>query len=427
MPLSPDLRHRITASVAEGFAAQTALTAALVRCPSTRGNEHTAQDLMARAMRERGLVTDVFAMDHAAISRHPGASRISETHSAAPIVVGIHRPKAETGRSLILQGHVDVVPPGPEDMWTIPPFEPAVRDGWMHGRGAGDMKAGVVSTLAALDALKRIGFQPAATVYVQSVVEEESTGNGALMTHLRGYKADAALIAEPGHEGLTRANLGVMWFQIETRGVPVHVASMGTGANAIDAAWRVVAALRRMEERWNADAKSHELFGSLHHPLNLNIGKIEGGDWASSVPAWCRIDCRIAYLPGRPAAEAAREIESTVAAFARTDPFLANNPPRITFNGFFAEGYELAKGSDAERVLSEAHSAVTGTPLEDRLVTAYLDARVYALYDRIPVLNYGCIAENIHGVDERVDLASVQRTTTVIACFIADWCGLEPA
>ncbi|MCB1432191.1 MAG: ArgE/DapE family deacylase [Alphaproteobacteria bacterium] len=426
MSLDPSLRQRIAESVDAGFDAQVAFTQELVRRPSTRGNEHSVQDFMARALRQRGMDVDVFAMDGEAIARHPGGSRISETHSKAPIVVGIHRPRKETGRSLILQGHVDVVPEGPHDMWATPPFDPVIREGWMYGRGAGDMKAGVASAIFALDALRRIGLQPAATCYMQSVVEEESTGNGALMTHLRGYRADAALVPEPGHEGLTRANLGVLWFELDVRGIPVHVANMGTGANAIDAAYRVVGALRQLEERWNAEAKSHPLFGSVNHPLNLNIGKIAGGDWASSVPAWCRIDCRIAFLPGTPAADAARQIEACVGDFARTDPFLSNNPPRVNFNGFFVEGYELARGSTAERVLGEAHRSVMGNALEDRLVTAYLDARVYALYDHIPVLNYGCIAENYHGFDERVNLESVKRTTAVIAQFIADWCGVEP-
>ena len=285
MPIDISLRHRIAKAVSDGFAGQVAFTQDLVRFPSTRGNEHAVQDFMARALRTRGFAVDVFAMDAAAISRHPGGSRISPTHSKAPVVVGIHRPRKETGRSLILQGHVDVVPPAPEDMWSTPPFDPVIKDGWMSGRGAGDMKAGVASAVFALDALKRIGLQPAATVYMQSVVEEESTGNGALMTHLRGYRADAALIPEPGNEGLTRANLGVLWFQLEVRGHPVHVANMGTGANAIDAAYRVVGALRKLEDRWNAAKTSDPLFSSHDHPINLNIGRIEGGDWASSVPA----------------------------------------------------------------------------------------------------------------------------------------------
>src|ERR671928_1275001 len=122
------------------------------------------------------------------------------------------------------------------------------------------MKAGHAANLFALDALRRIGLQPAATVYLQSVVEEESTGNGALMTHLRGYKADAVLIPEPEDEMLVRANTGVIWFEVEVRGMPVHVREMGAGANAIDAAYRVIGALRRLEAEWNARKGAHEHF-----------------------------------------------------------------------------------------------------------------------------------------------------------------------
>ncbi len=164
MSLDAAIQGKIRSAVQDGFAAQTVFLADLVRCPSTRGNEHTVQDFMARAMRERGLSVDVFGIDHGAIKRHPGGSRISDKHSAAPIVVGIHRPRVEVGRSLILQGHVDVVPAGPTDMWSSPPFEPVVRDGWMYGRGAGDMKGGVSAAVFALDALRRAGLQPAATV-----------------------------------------------------------------------------------------------------------------------------------------------------------------------------------------------------------------------------------------------------------------------
>lgn len=425
MPLDPALRDRIAASVEQGFAEQVAFTQDLVRLPSLRGEEHAIQDLVFRALRDRGYAMDRFRMDRAAIEAHPGGSKFSPEHSDAPIVVGIHRPRAETGRSLILQAHVDVVPTGPVDMWARAPFDASVEGDWMYGRGAADMKAGQAANLFCLDALRRIGLQPAATVYVQSVVEEESTGNGALMTHLRGYRADAVLIPEPEDERLVRANTGVIWFTVEVRGVPVHVREMGAGANAIDAAYRVVGALREIEERWNADKAGRPHFEGEDHPINLNIGRIEGGDWASSVPSWCRVHCRISLYPGIDAASAAREIEQAVSNFARTDRFLANNPPRITFNGFFAEGYVLDEGSEAERILGEAHRAATGRPLESFMTAGYLDTRVHALYDRVPALCYGPIGERIHGVDERVNLPSVQRITTAMALFVAEWCGVE--
>jgi acetylornithine deacetylase len=425
MSIEPSLRDSILKSVEEGFAEQIEFTRALVGFPSQRGAEHTIQDFVFRTYRDYGLAMERFAMDREAIERHPGGSKFSEAHSQAPIVVGIHRPRAETGRSLILQAHVDVVPTGPLKQWSRAPYHAVIDGDWMYGRGAGDMKAGHAANLFALKALRRIGLQPAATVYVQSVVEEESTGNGALMTHLRGYRADAALIPEPQNEKLVRANIGVLWFQVHVEGHAVHVREMGAGGNAIDAAYRAVAALRKLEAEWNARKAGREHFEREAHPINLNIGRIEGGDWASSVPSWCRLDCRISIYPGTSAEEAAREIEQAVADFARGDTLLANNPPRVVFNGFFAEGYVQEPGSEAETVLARAHQAAIGKPLETFMSGAYLDARVYALYDKIPTLCYGPSARGVHGVDESVNLPSVQRITGAMALFIAEWCGVE--
>ncbi|CAN5613128.1 ArgE/DapE family deacylase [soil metagenome] len=425
MPLDPDIAAQIASAVDDGFEAQLGLTQDLMRFPSLRGAEHAVQDFVFRAMRERGYAVDRFAMDRGALAHHPGAGHVTAEHSDAPILVAIHRPRAETGRSLILQAHVDVVPAGPEAMWSQPPFEPTLKGDWLEGRGGADMKAGHAANFAALDALARLGLQPAATLYLQSVVEEESTGNGALMTHLRGYRADAVLIPEPEDERLVRANAGVLWFRLDVRGVPRHVREMGAGANAIDAAWRVVGALRGLEADWNAAKGMHPHFAGLDHPINLNIGRIEGGDWASSVPAWCRLHCRIAIYPGTPAAKAAEAIRAHLAAFARDDAFLANNPPQVTFDGFHSEGYVLEPGSQAEAVLARAHEAATGEALQSFTTPAYIDTRVHALYDAVPALCYGPVSRNIHGFDEAVSLASLRRITTAMALFVAEWCGTE--
>lgn len=424
--LDSSLVASVKAAVAAGFEAQLDLTKALMRFPSQRGAEHAVQDFLYREMRRRGLVVDRFAMDPEQIARHPGAGAITPEHSQAPILVGIHRPRQETGRSLILQGHVDVVPEGPHAMWTRPPYEPTIEGDWLYGRGGADMKAGHAANFAVLDALARLGLQPAATLYLQSVVEEESTGNGALMTHLRGYRADAALIPEPEDEKLVRANVGVIWFEIEVSGEPAHVREMGQGANAIDAAWRVIADLRRLEAEWNARKAGRQHFEGEDHPINLNIGKIQGGDWGSSVPCWCKVQCRIAIYPGVAAAEAAREIEQHVAAFARADRYLANNPPKVSFNGFLAEGYVLEPGSAAEAMLGAAHEAATGRKLESFMTAGYLDARVHALYDQVPALCYGPISKNIHAFDEAVSVESLKRITTAMTLFVAGWCGVEP-
>lgn len=421
-----ELSGRIRDAVDAAFDAQVQFTAELVRHPSVRGAEQTAQDFMAGALRERGFVVDRWHIDVDAIRHLPGFSPVHADYSSALSVVGGHRPRSVTGRSLILNGHMDVVPVGPLEMWDAPPFEPRTEDGWMYGRGAGDMKAGLAECLYALDALRALGLQPAADVFVQSVIEEECTGNGALACLQRGYRADAALIPEPLGDALVSAQIGVIWFQVKLRGRPVHVAYAGTGANAIEAAYPIIQALHRLEADWNSAARRHPAYADVEHPLNLNVGRIVGGDWPSSVPAWCTFDVRIAVFPGQPVAEARRELEDCIRSAAQDNPFLADYPPEVVYHGFLAEGYVLENADEPTRVLAEAHQAAFGEPLRRISTTATTDARFYGLYAGIPALVYGPTSEAIHGFNERVNLESVRRNTQAMALFIADWCGLEP-
>ena len=143
------------------------------------------------------------------------------------------------------------------------------------------------------------------------------------------------------------------------------------------------------------------------------------------MPAWCKVDCRIALYPGVSAKSAAEEIEQKVAEVTKTDSFLSKSPPIVTWNGFFAEGYVLEPGSDAESILAKAHKNATGEELKTGFSGAYLDSRVHSLYDKIPALCYGPIGKNIHGFDEWVSIRSVKRVTVAIALFIAEWCGVE--
>lgn len=417
----------LLAAVDEGFEAQLALTEALVRFSSTRGNEKAAQDFMAKEMRRRRLAVDQFGIDIEAIRRLPGFSPVEVSYDNASNVVGTKRAPTPTGRSLILNGHIDVVPAGPLDMWATPPFEPRISGDWLSGRGAGDMKAGLVACLAALEAIEVAGFRLGADVIVQSVIEEECTGNGALACLARGYRADAVLIPEPLDECLIRAQIGVIWFQVKVRGIPVHVADATSGANAIEAAYSIITALRGLEDRWNARKSEHPHYEHVEHPINLNVGKIEGGDWASSVPAWCVFDVRVAIFPGQPISVAKREIEQAISDACHRNAFLRTNPPEVVYNGFEAEGYVLENAEEPEGVLAGAHETIFGTALAETASTATTDARFFGLYGDMPALVYGPTAQRIHGFDERVSLASVRQVTKAITLFIAEWCGLGQA
>lgn len=420
-----DLHARILAAVDAGFEAQIALTQDLIALPSRRNAEHEAQAFMAAALAARGYLVEEVATDPEAICDHPGFSPISEHASTAPNIVATHQPRQVAGRSLILNGHVDVVPEGPHEMWTRHPYDPWRQGDWLYGRGSGDMKAGLIACVAALDALRSLGLQPAARVHIQSVVEEECTGNGALACLVAGYTAEAAIIPEPEDECLVRANCGVLWFEVAIAGQPVHVREAGTGANAIDAAARVIASLRKIEARWNAEAPDHEHFRDMDHPINFNVGQIEGGDWASTVAAWCKMQCRIAIYPGDDPAIRAAEIEGHLRQDLADDPYLSLNPPKVNWNGFFARGYVLEEGSEAEDTLRRAHLTAARAPLQTLTTPGYLDGRVFVIYGDMPCLVYGPVSQAIHGFDERVSLSSVQRVTGAIALFIADWCGLE--
>ncbi len=412
------------------FEEEVRFLADLTRHPSTRGNEQSAQAFMAGELDKRGYEVDQWEVKVEDIAHLPGFSPVIGNYDDAINVVGTHHSREKSGKSLILNGHMDVVPVGPLDMWDSPPFEPRIEEGWMYGRGAADMKAGIASNLYALDALRKLGYAPAADVFFQTVVEEECTGNGALACLQRGYKADAALIPEPFNETLTTAQIGVIWMQVRLRGVPVHVLEAGAGANAIEAAIPLISALHRLEERWNRAENRHPAYAAHNHPLNLNIGKIEGGDWASSVPAWCVFDVRMAIFPGQDIEAAKQDLETTIMAAAAEHDFLKKNKPEILYHGFLAEGYALQDHHTpnaplAISTLEQAHHAVTGSELVKAPTTATTDARFFGLYADTPALVYGPKCEAIHGFNEKVELESVRRVTQTTALFIADWCGLE--
>lgn len=420
-----DLADKLAAIIDTRFDDQLATTVKLSAIPSTRGAEAPAQDLMADLLRARGYTVDDWSLKVDDIKDLPDYGPIEHDFSRARTVVGTLRPEAETGRSLILQGHCDVVPAGPLDMWETPPYTPTIKDGWMYGRGAGDMKSGTIAALYAVDALVEAGVKLKGRIHFQSVIEEESTGAGALSTLQRGYRADAALLPEPTGQQMTDVCVGVIWFRLRVRGIPVHVSHATEGSNAIKAMYKLIGALEKLEEDWNVRSKADPHFGKMAHPVNFNPGIIKGGDWASSVPAWCDLDCRIAVLPGWDVDACRKEITDCVMQAARGDSFMANSPPDVVWSGYLSHGYVLPGNQPSVAMMEDIHTSLTGAPLARRAGTGLNDARFYTLYYDIPAFCYGPKAEQVHGFNERVNIQSIRDTTLAIACFVAEWCGYE--
>ena len=423
--MNSDTTERILDAVDAAFDAQLATTRDFVAIPSIRGAEGPCQDMMGDLLRERGYAVDDWRIDLDDLKDLRGFGPVETDFSHARSVVGTSHPATTAGKSLIIQGHCDVVPAGPLDMWETPPFSPVIRDGRMYGRGACDMKSGTIGALYALDAIKAAGLRPTGRIHFQSVIEEESTGVGALSTLQRGYRADACFIPEPTGGKMVRAQVGVIWFRLKVRGHPVHVFEAGSGANAITAAYHLIGALQQLEARWNEKAKADRHFNTIKNAINFNPGIIKGGDWASSVPAWCNVDCRIAILPGWSVAEAQAEISACVAAAARDHRFLSNNPPVLEWSGFLSEGYELKDSAEAESAFGKAYQAVYGGTVQDLVFTALTDTRFYGLNYNIPSLCFGASGAAMHGFNEYVDLDSLRKSTKATALFIAQWCGVE--
>lgn len=227
----------------------------LVRCPSLQGAEKSAQDVVQRILdQELGMKVDRWALDEEALKNLRGFSPVAWAIDKSECVVGTYDavdPSARSVgaaalgtlaqmhcRSLIINGHVDVVPVDPPHLWTVAPFSPYVKDGWLYGRGSGDMKGGIIAAMAAVLALRKLGYRPAGRLHFETVPEEENTGNGALSCCARGYTADACIIPEPFNDCMSVAQVGVMWMSVHLDGKPAHVLDTTAGLSAIQVSHR---------------------------------------------------------------------------------------------------------------------------------------------------------------------------------------------
>lgn len=419
----------LTAAVRERRDAHIRMLSELVAFPSLLGHERDAQRYMKDTFSGMGLDVDEFEIDDEALRAHPAYSPSLMSYANRPNVVGIHRPRNRglnaLGRSLILNGHIDVVPVGDERLWTHPPFSPIVRDGRLYGRGSADMKAGIVSYTLAMKILNEMGYEPAAPVFLQSVVEEECTGNGALGCLVRGYRADAAIIPEP-IGGIVDAQLGVMWLTLHVHGLPAHAAYAPEGSSAIEFACYMVDAMKQLAEKWNQAGCRHARFANHSHPINFNLGALRGGEWTSSVPTQCEAKIRVSFYPDMKPDDALGAIRSTLADAHQAHPNKAAFQWSIgNTGGFHADGFVVDPSSPLVQTLAQCHAEVHHKTPDMVAFTGTTDAKFFNLYGETPAVCYGAPGTDIHGVDESVGIDDMLDTTIVIARFIARWCGLN--
>ena len=390
--------------VERGFDHTVSFLADLVRVPSLLGEEEPAQQLVESRLRELGFDVRSVEPNPALFAERPDSGLPLIPYEGRRSLVGTLG--AEGGGSLLLNGHVDVVSAEPLDRWSKDPFGAEIADARMYGRGTCDMKGGVAAMLLGVEAALAAGPLPGGLVY-QSVIEEECGGNGALAACLEGPLADATLIAEPTDGGMDLVAVGVIWARVRLEADSRHASNADRGGNPIEAAYPVIEALHRLEAELNAEPDP-ELAG-LEHPYLLNVGALHAGDWPSMTPGRATLDVRLGFPIRMEPAEAQEQL---IAAVREADPRAA-----VEFRGFRARGYAFDAESPFVRLLGDCHEEVRGGRPRPDPSRATTDLRFF----EGQAVCYGPTGENLHGVDELVDLESIADVAAVIALLIRRW------
>jgi acetylornithine deacetylase len=414
----------VRAAVERGWEDQIAFLRALVGERSLRGSTGGAQRLVEERMRSLGVEPERVPVEVERLRGRPGFSPVDWSSEGEFDVSGRLAAAAAGGRSLILNGHVDVVPSTPDDHWTHAPWGGEVEDGRLYGRGAADMKAGVGAMLAAVAAIRAAGVELRGDLELQTVIEEECSGHGTLALLEAGHRADAAIVPEPMGQSLCTAHPGVLWCRVEVRGMGAHAERADSAVNAMERLWPLIAAIRELEAEVNQESVRHPAFAGLSHPLNYNVGTLHAGDWPSSVPEAATMEVRFSYPPGETVGGAQQRIEGHLRAAADRDPWLREVPPRITWFGFAAEPAIYDTEDPLSRTLERNHLQVVGRALVRRPFAATIDNRFFALYAGMPTACYGPTGDRFHAPDESVELDTVLQTTHVLAGTILEWCGV---
>jgi acetylornithine deacetylase/succinyl-diaminopimelate desuccinylase family protein len=343
------------------------------------------------------------------------------------------------GRSLIFNGHVDVVPPGREELWTNSgPWSGAIVNGRIYGRGACDMKSGNAAAIIAVKAILSAGIKPKGSIILQDVVGEETmdteVGTGAAIK--RGYRADAGVVVEPSSPpyrlGLLTASPGVLVMRVKVKGKSAHtcvwdevVRAGGAGdavaVSAIDKALVIYEGLRELDREWG-QTKVHPAFTRPGHFSLCPTTLVSGLNGISYIPEDCYMDYAIWHAPNDPVESVKVEIREQINRFAQTDPWLRKNLPEVEFTQWWPP-YEVPADAQICQAVDKAITAAMGEPAK-KYGFAAVDDAAFLNKEGIPTITLGPgDLANAHAYNEYVDIEEIIDAAKIYACTIAEWCG----
>lgn len=398
------------------------LLSKFVQQVSTQGNEKGVQALVIEKLNSLGFQVDTWDPDTSELSKHPYFVPSRESYKGSPNVVGVLKGTGG-GKSIILNGHIDVVPEGDRSKWTHDPFSGRIENGKVFGRGTTDMKGGNVSMLVALEAIVRSGIKLKGDIIFESVIEEESGGVGTLATLIRGYKADAALIPEPTNMKLFIKQQGSMWFRVIVEGRSAHGGTRYEGVSAIEKAVLVHQAILKLEGIRNSRIKD-PLYSTVPIPVPINMGKIQGGSWPSSVADQVTIEGRIGVAPEEEMNTVRKELMECVDEVSKNDPWLKEHPSKVEFFGAQWVPNTLESQHPFAEVMKAAYSEVYKKPVKVEASPWGTDGGLLGKVGGIPTLIIGPGETRVaHYPDEFIEIKEMVGAAKVFSRVLMEWCG----
>ena len=396
----------------------------LVAIPSVTGEEAAIQEFLAARLKAMGLDVDMWDLDNEELSKHPAYLPSPYPTPGRPNVVAV-RKGSGNGRSLLFNGHVDVIPVEPLDAWERPPFSGQVAEGRLHGRGSSDMKSGLAAMIMAVDALVREGVKLKGDVILECVVDEESTGNGTLACVQKGIKADAGICCETSSMHIQPACIGRIWFEIFVKGKPAGIQKRFEGVSAIELGQKLVRAVSELEAIRIAGV-SHPLYPDRLSSMPCMVGKFQAGTFASAFPDTCLLTGSIATLPCEDTAEVKRSFTEHILAHAALDPWMRDHLPEVRFKGYCGDPAEIDPGHPIVTTLVDKYRTVLGAEPSITGRQGAADTRYLIKYGDTPTVIFGPgLTEQMHAANEWVRAEDLVAATKILALTIMEWCGVE--
>jgi acetylornithine deacetylase len=380
----------------------------LLRIPSITGREAAAQRWLGEQMQAAGMEVDLWTLDVEALSKRadfPGME-VERAGVEALGLVGRWQGSA-AGKRLIFNGHIDVVPAGDHANWSHDPWGGEQDETYIYGRGACDMKGGLLAAFYAIKAIKASGVPVRGELLVQSVIGEEDGGLGTYATLLRGHTGDAAIVCEPTRLNLIPAQAGALTFTIRIPGKSAHASVRLEGVSAIEKYLAVHHELLHLESERNS-AVQHPLLGKLDLPYPLSIGRVQAGNWSSSVPEELFCEGRIGVAMGESSQSVRDLFEQRLRALAASDPWLSEHQLEIGWTGGQFESGEIPRDHQLVQLCGQCMRDLSGRQVEIEGAPYGSDLRLLVNMGGIPALLFGPGDVRVaHMPDERVSKEEV--------------------